>query len=105
MNNRRIVAVALLAASAAMAYGANTAKKDSTNEKDCVSYFSSETTDTGLVRLNFRNSCDSPFRIEVFGLDHTRHNSIKPGSPEDPSQGYVLCTQDDECETAKWDYK
>jgi hypothetical protein len=55
--------------------------------------------------MNFRNICDSQFRIEISGREHTRANDIEAGSPDKPASGRVLCRPDDGCETADWKFK
>jgi hypothetical protein len=105
MNKRQMIAVAVLCAATPLAFAASNKEKNLETGKDCVSYFSAQTTRTGLVQMNFRNTCDSPFTIQVHGVEHTRESEIKAGTPEEPAKGQVLCSQDDDCVTAKWDYK
>jgi hypothetical protein len=105
MIKRLILASALLACVATLSHAADTARKEPKTGKNCVIYFSSEQTTTGLLRMNFRNICDTPFKIEIMADQHTRQNSIEPGTPDKPTLGYVTCRQDDRCETAKWQYE
>ena len=105
MHKRMMTAAAVLVAATPLAFAAGNRQKNPETGKDCVSYFSAQTTRTGLVQMNFRNTCDSVFTIEVHGVDRTRESQIKAGTPEDPAKGRVLCRPNDECVAAKWDYK
>lgn len=99
------LAISLLAATATLAHAEDTGKKDPKTGKACVSFVSSELSDQGLVRMNFRNTCDSPFRIQIQATAANRQKSIEAGTPEKPAKAYVSCKPDDRCETAKWQYE
>lgn len=99
------LAIALLAATASIAHAGEATKTEPKTGKNCVTFMSSELTQTGLVRMNYRNICASPFQIRIQAGDAIRKKSIEPGSPEKPTRGYVTCRSDDRCEVAKWEYE
>lgn len=100
----RIFAIAVLAATSVLAH-AEEAAKEPKSGKNCVTFMSSEPTNTGQTRMNYRNICASSFQIRVQAGDNLREKSIEPGSPEKPSKAYVTCKADDRCEVAKWRYE
>jgi len=104
MLMKHALAIALLATTS-LVRAEDTGKKDPQTGKDCVTYFSSEAGTAGVVHMNFRNICGSPFQIRVMGSEHTREGTIGPGSPASPSRGYVACSPEDRCEASKWQYQ
>ena len=105
MLSKQIAILAALALTAGLVHAEDTAKTDPKTGKACVTYMSSESTQAGLVQVNFRNTCDSPFRIQIMGAQRTRAGSIESGTPGSPAKGQVICRPDDRCETAKWQYQ
>lgn len=105
MLRKSIVAIAMLGSIATLAHGAEAAKKDPKTGKNCVTLLSSESTIPGLLRVNFRNTCDSPFQVQILASTRTRETSISAGTPESPSKAYVTCKLEDSCESAKWQYE
>jgi hypothetical protein len=73
--------------------------------KSCVAYFSAERTDTGRVRMHFRNICNQPFQIRIPVGEKARKGSIEAGTPDKPAKAYVTCRSDDGCETADWTFE
>jgi hypothetical protein len=104
MFKKQIIAIALLGATVTLAHAQDATKKDPKSGKNCVTLFSSEPTENGLVRMNFRNTCDSPFQVQIEARERTRQASITAGTPEAPAKAYVTCKADDVCEAAKWKY-
>jgi hypothetical protein len=104
MFRRTLVAIALLGAIATAVHADDTARKDPKTGKSCVTMFSSEQTNTGQTRINFRNTCDSPFRVEIAAPERTRSGSIEAGTPDKPAKASVTCKADERCEAAKWTY-
>lgn len=106
MFKNQILAVALLATTASLVHAADdTAKKDPKTGKNCVIFISSEPANNAMVRMNFRNTCDTPFEIRISAGQNTRKKSIEAGSSDKPSKAYVTCRASDVCETAKWSYE
>jgi hypothetical protein len=105
MFRKQIIATALLGTIAAFAHGSEAPKKDPKTGKNCVTFMSSEAVDNALVRMNFRNTCDSPFEIRIPVGQNTRKKSIEAGSSEKPTKAFVTCRSSDACETAKWLYE
>ncbi len=105
MIERQLITVALWAVTAGLAQGADTGKTDPESGKRCVSLLSAERVDGGLMRMNYRNICDSPFQIEIMARNVKRTGSIKAGTPKKPSTGYILCKSADECDVASWKYE
>jgi hypothetical protein len=99
------MAIALLAASATLVHAEDNGKKDPKTGKACVAFVSSELSDRGLVRMNFRNTCDSPFRIQIQATGATRQKTIEAGTPDKPAKAYVSCKPGENCESAKWQYE
>jgi hypothetical protein len=95
--------IALLGAATTLVH-ADEARKDPKTGKSCVTMFSSELTSTGLTRVNFRNTCDSPFRVEIDTVERTRSGSIEAGTPDKPSKASVTCKAEDRCEASKWKF-
>jgi hypothetical protein len=104
MLKRSLITIALFGATISLAHAEDAGRKDPKTGKNCVTQLSSETTDTGLLRMYFRNTCDSKFQVQIMASTRTRAGSIDPGTPEKPSKGYVTCKTDDQCEVAKWKY-
>lgn len=108
MNRTSLIAIALLGAAATAVHAADnagdTTRKDPKTGKDCVTLLSSEATTTGRTLINFRNTCDSPFRVEIDVPEHTRAGTIAPGTPEKPAKASVTCRAEDRCEAAKWTF-
>ena len=105
MFKKMLTAAALLgAATTAVHADEATARKDPKTGKSCVTMFSSEPTNTGLTRINFRNTCDSAFRVEIDAAERTRSGSIEAGTPEKPSKASVTCKAEERCEAAKWTF-
>jgi hypothetical protein len=102
---KQTLATGLLAAAAVLAQAGEAAKTEPKTGKNCVTLMSSELTATGLVRMNYRNICASPFEIRINAGDVIRKRGIDSGSPEKPTRGYVTCKSDDRCEVAKWEYE
>jgi hypothetical protein len=102
---KKILAIALLAATTALAHADDTGKKDPKTGKACVAFMSSELSQQGLVRMNFRNICDSPFTIQIQATGATRQKAIEAGTPEKPAKAYVSCRPGDNCESSKWQYE
>jgi hypothetical protein len=102
---KQILAIALLAATAVLAHAGEAAKKDPKTGKSCVTFMSSEGTNTGMVRLNYRNICPSAFQISIQSSEARREGAIEAGSPEKPSKTYITCKSDERCEVAKWGYQ
>jgi hypothetical protein len=105
MRFQRQIFATALAAAAALAHAQEAAKKEPTSGKDCVTFMSSELTNTGLTRLNYRNICTSPFQIRIQAGENLREKAIEPGSPEKPAKAFVTCKPDERCEVAKWRYE
>lgn len=105
MINKQITAIALLVAAAGLAHAQDAPKTDPGSGKNCVSFFSSESPTPGLIRMNFRNICDSQFQIEIMAAEKTRKGTINAGTPEKPAKAYVTCRSDDGCEAAEWKYE
>jgi hypothetical protein len=109
MFTRPISAMGLLAMAAilgnAPSHAEEAAKTEPKTGKNCVTFISSEWTNTGMLRMNFRNICASPFQIRIPVGESTREKAIEPGSPEKPSKAYINCKSDDRCEVAKWGYQ
>lgn len=107
MTRTSLIAIALLGA-ATMAHAEEStndaARKDPQTGKDCVTLFSSEATTTGRTLVNFRNTCDSPFRVQIDVPEHNRAGTIEAGTPEKPAKASVTCRAEDRCEAAKWTY-
>jgi hypothetical protein len=106
MFNRQLIAIALLGATAGFSH-AQDAATDPQSGKKCVTFMSSETTPTGQTRMVFRNTCASPFRVQVqvpLG-NRTRETNIEAGTADKPSKAYVNCRADERCEAAKWTYE
>ena len=101
----QIIAMALLATAATLAHASEAAKKDPVTGKNCVIFMSSEGTNTGMVRMNYRNTCGSPFQIRVQSRERTREGAIEAGSPDKPSRAQITCKSDEGCEVAKWRYE
>jgi hypothetical protein len=101
---RPLIAIGLLAATTTIAGAEETGKTDPETGKSCVSFLSSEPTDLGLLRMHFRNTCDSPFEIQIIG-EKTRKGSIPAGTAKKPAKAVVTCRSGDGCETAKWKYE
>jgi hypothetical protein len=107
MNRIPLIAIAMLGAAAAVHAADNvqdTARKDPKTGKNCVTLLSSESTPTGRTLVNFRNTCDSPFRVEIDVPERTRTGTIEAGTPEKPAKASVSCRADDRCEAAKWSF-
>jgi hypothetical protein len=104
-NPIQTLAIGLLAAAASLAHAGEAAKTEPKTGKNCVTFMSTELTATGLVRMNYRNICASPFEIQIQAGENVRKKGIEAGSPEKPTRGYVTCKSDDRCEVAKWDYE
>ncbi|HEX2616169.1 MAG TPA: hypothetical protein VHL57_01440 [Flavobacteriales bacterium] len=102
---KTILAFALLATTTTLVHAEDTGRKDPKTGKACVAFISSELSDQGLVRMNFRNTCDSPFRIQIQATGVTRQKSIDAGTPDKPAKTYVSCKPGDQCESAKWLYE
>ncbi len=103
MFKKGIIAIALLGAAATVTHAAaDTAQKDPKTGKNCVTFFSSEPGDSGLIKLNFRNTCATAFEIRIPAGSNIRKKSIDAGTPENPSKAFVTCKSSDGCETAKW---
>ena len=98
-------AIALLAATTTLAHAEDAGKKDPKTGKSCVAFFSSELAENGRLRMNFRNTCDTPFEIRIPVGRNIRKNSIEAGTPEKPAKAYVVCSPNDGCESAKWVYE
>jgi hypothetical protein len=105
MFKRQFVAIALLGAVATFAHGSDAAKTDPKTGKSCVTFMSAEPVDNALLRMHFRNTCDSPFEIRIPAGQNTRKKSIEAGSSEKPTKAFVTCRSSDGCETAKWIYE
>lgn len=106
MLKKQVLAIVLLAASTTVTHAADdAAKKDPKTGKSCVSFFSSEPGDNGLLRMHFRNTCSTPFQIRIPVGENTRKKAIEAGSPETPAKAFVTCKSEDRCETAKWLYE
>lgn len=104
MLKKSLLAIALLGATANLVHAQDAVRKDPKTGKSCVTLLSSELTNTGLMRLNFRNTCDSPFRVEVNTVERTRAGTIEAGTPEKPAKASVTCKTDERCEGAKWTF-
>jgi hypothetical protein len=104
MFKKSLIAIAVLGAATTVVHAGDAARKDPKTGKNCVTMFSSEPTSTGLTRINFRNTCDSPFRVEIDAVARTRSGSIEAGTPEKPSKASVTCKADERCEAAKWTF-
>jgi hypothetical protein len=102
---RQIFATAMLGAAAVLTHAEEAAKKEPKSGKDCVTFMSSELTNTGQTRMNYRNICTSPFQIRIQTAENLREKAIEPGSPEKPAKAFVTCKADDRCEVAKWRYE
>jgi hypothetical protein len=105
MSIRQTLAIGLIATAATLAHAGEAAKTEPKTGKHCVIFMSSELTNTGLTRMNYRNICASPFQIRILAGENMRKKGIEPGSPEKPSRAYVTCKPDDRCEMAKWEYE
>ena len=105
MIKKQLIAIGLLVAATTLAHAEEAGKTDPESGKNCVSYFSAEPVDPGLVRMHFRNICDTPFQIAITAGEKTRKGSIKAGAPKKPAKAYVTCRSDDKCETAEWKYE
>jgi hypothetical protein len=107
--NRLITTMAALAVVAATGDPAQAEEAagatDPESGKSCVAWFSSEHTDTGLVRMHFRNICSQPFEIRIPVGEKTRKGRIEAGTPEKPAKAHVICRSDDGCETADWKFE
>jgi hypothetical protein len=101
---RQVLAITVLTTVAILGK-AEEAAKDPKSGKSCVTFMSSEVTISGQTRMNYRNTCASPFQIRIQAAGNTREKGIEPGSPEKPSKAYVTCKADDRCEVAKWRYE
>ena len=99
-----ITAAMLLAATTAVAHAVEAPMTDPASGKACVSYFSSEPPTAGLVVMNYRNICSSPFEIRITTGEKVRRGNIKAGTPDKPAKGTVTCRSDDRCETADWEF-
>src|SRR5262245_53994736 len=104
MFKKSFIAIALLGAAATAVHADDAVQKDPKTGKSCVTMVSSELTNTGMTRVNFRNTCGSPFRVEIDATERTRTGSIEAGTAEKPSKAFVTCKADDRCETAKWKF-
>jgi hypothetical protein len=107
MIRRQLLAIGLLAAATTLAYGREAREGGKTNPetgKSCVEFFASEPIDLGRVRMYFRNTCGSPFEIQIMA-ERTRKASIEAGTAQKPAKAYVTCRSDDQCETADWKYE
>ena len=102
---KKIAATTLLAVATAVAHAANGPMTDPASGKACVSFFSSQPTTPGLLVMNYRNICASPFEIHIKTGERTRRGTIKAGTPEKPAKGTVTCRADDQCETAEWEFE
>lgn len=109
MFTRPISAIGLLAMAAILAHtptrADEAARKEPSSGKNCVSFVSSEFTNTGLLRMNYRNICDGAFQIRLQVGEKIREKSIEAGSPAKPSRAYITCKAEDRCEVAKWSYE
>lgn len=101
---KKIGAIALLIATTGVVHASEAPMTDPASGKDCVSYFSSERTNTGLMVMNYRNICGQPFEIRITTEEKTRRGTIKAGSPDKPAKGTVTCRSEDECETSEWKF-
>jgi hypothetical protein len=104
MFKRSLITIALLGAATSFVHAEDATQKDPKTGKSCVTMFSSEPTSTGLTRINFRNTCGSPFRVEIDALERTRSGSIEAGTPEKPAKAAVTCRAEDRCEASKWKF-
>lgn len=105
MIKRQLITVALLAVTAGLANAAEAGKTDPASGKRCVSLLSAERMEGGLVRMNYRNICDTQFAIQIMADGATRKGSIKAGASKKPSSAYILCKSSDECDKAEWKYE
>ena len=103
MINRSIVAV-LSVFGITLSHAQDAAKTNPETGKNCVTLLSSEITAAGLVRVYFRNTCGSPFQIQIEANQRTREAAITAGTTKAPSKAYVTCRAQDGCEGAKWKY-
>ena len=101
---KQVLVMAVLATFAALGYAGEAAKEPKSGKK-CVTFMSSEVTNTGQTRMNYRNVCANSFQIRVQVGDNMREKGIEPGSPEKPSKAYITCKPEDRCEGAKWRYE
>ncbi len=104
MNRTSLIAIALLGAAATVVHAGDANRKDPKTGKDCVTQLSSEATGTGRTLVNFRNTCASPFRVEIDVPERTRAGNIEAGTPEKPAKAPVSCRAEDRCEAAKWTF-
>jgi hypothetical protein len=75
-THKQTLAIVFLAAAAVLAHAEEAAKKDPKTGKNCVTLASSDPTDNrGLVRMNFRNICASPFQIGKVASSRVRPKS------------------------------
>jgi hypothetical protein len=106
---RQTLVIGLFASAAilglAPAHAAGEAKKDPKTGKNCVVFLSSERTTSGLTRMNYRNTCASPFEIRITAGENLRKTTIEAGTPQKPALGYVICQPDDRCEVARWEFE
>jgi hypothetical protein len=84
---------------------AGEAAKEPKTGKSCVSFISSELTNVGKVKMNYRNICANPFQIRISSGENTREGTIEAGSPDKPSRAFITCNSDERCEVAKWKYE
>ena len=107
MRTFRIIAIALLTtASGAFAQNSSTSQKEPTTGKSCVTYMSSEYTQTGLMQVNFHNICGQSFEITVqLPESRTKSKAIEAGTVKSPARASITCKQEDHCDTAKWQYE
>ncbi len=104
MFSKKIIAIALLGATASFAYAQDSAQTDPQTGKKCVTFMSSELTPTGQIRMQFRNICANPFHVQVQAASRTRATDIEAGTADKPAKAYVNCKTDERCEAAKWTY-
>lgn len=78
---------------------------DPASGKPCVAYIASEATNTGLVRMHFRNTCSQAFQIRIPVGEKVRKGRIEAGTPAKPAKAQVTCRSDDVCETADWEFE
>jgi hypothetical protein len=104
MKIKKIAAITLLGVATGLAQAQDAPMTDPASGKSCVSFFSSEQADLGLVVMHYRNICNSSFEIRISGAK-TRRGTIKAGAPDKPSKGTVTCRADDKCETADWKFE
>src|SRR5689334_12707351 len=98
MFTKKSIALGLLTTVAVLSQTpaiAQDAAKDPKTGKNCVSFISSELTNTGQTRMNYRNTCATAFQIQIQAGDNVRQKGIEAGTPEKPAKAYVTCKPDE----------